>query len=206
MSLFTWLSLIPICLLGAMSPGPSLAVVVRHTLGGSRGKGILCAWAHSLGIGFYALITILGLAILIQEAPLVFQAISIGGALFLAWLGLKALRSKEGISEKLAEGKSSSAIQAFRDGLAISLLNPKILIFFLALFSQFVPEVTKPSEQVAIVLTPLVIDGTWYTLVALMLSHPFVLPRLKSHAALIDKLTGVALILLAIRVFVKLYW
>ncbi len=204
MSLFAWLSLLPICLLGAMSPGPSLAVVVRHTLGGSRGKGIVCAWAHSIGVGVYALITILGLAVLAKEAPMVFKGISVVGGLYLAWLGIKALRTKGGISEKPAAGESTSAFQAARDGLAISLLNPKILIFFLALFSQFVAEAKNTWGQVAMVLTPLIVDGIWYTLVAFLLSHPLILPRLKKNASLIDKLTGAVLILVAIRVLVTL--
>ncbi len=204
MSLFAWLSLLPICLLGAMSPGPSLAVVVRHTLGGSRGKGIVCAWAHSIGVGVYALITILGLAVLAIEAPMVFKGISVVGGLYLAWLGIKALRTKGGISEKPAAGESTSAFQAARDGLAISLLNPKILIFFLALFSQFVAEAKNTWGQVAMVLTPLIVDGIWYTLVAFLLSHPLILPRLKNNASLIDKLTGAVLILVAIRVLVTL--
>lgn len=203
MSWFAWLSLISICFLGAISPGPSLAVVVRHTLGGSRDKGILCAWAHSLGIGFYATLTILGLAILIHEAPLLFQGISLAGALFLAWLGIQALRKDGSISEKLAGGQSTSAFQAARDGLAISLLNPKILIFFLALFSQLVPEAENTSGRIAMIITPVFIDGMWYTMVALLLSQPFVLSRLKAHTTAIDRLTGVALILLAIRVLVK---
>ena len=203
MSWIAWLSLISICLLGAISPGPSLAVVVRHTLGGSRKKGILCAWAHSLGIGFYAMLTILGLAILIQEAPLLFQGLSLAGALFLAWLGIQALRKNSSISEKLAGGRSTSTFEAARDGLAISLLNPKILLFFLALFSQLVPEAEGIKGRVAMVITPVIIDGMWYTLVALLLSQPFVLSRLKAHATAIDRLTGVALILLAIRVLIK---
>ena len=203
MSWISWLSLISICLLGAMSPGPSLAVVVRHTLGGSRAKGILCAWAHSLGIGVYAFITLLGLAVVIQEAPTVFQGISIAGALFLIWLGIQAFRKSGNITEKLSGGQSTSTIQAVRDGLAISLLNPKILIFFLALFSQLVPEAEGITGRVAMVITPVFIDGAWYTLVALLLSQPFVLSRLKAHAALVDRLTGAALILLAIRVLVK---
>ncbi|MDG2131689.1 MAG: LysE family translocator [Fuerstiella sp.] len=201
MSLLAWLSLLPICLLGAMSPGPSLAVVVRHTLGGSRGKGIVCAWAHSIGIGVYALITICGLAVLAKESPLIFKGISVVGGGVLLWLGINALRTNESISEKLAAGESTSAFQAARDGLAISLFNPKILIFFLALFSQFVVEADNTWGQVAIVLTPLIVDGLWYTFVAFMLSHALVLPRLKNNASLIDKLTGAMLILLAIRVF-----
>lgn len=201
MSLLAWLSLLPICLLGAMSPGPSLAVVVRHTLGGSRGKGIICAWAHSIGIGAYALVTVLGLGVLATEAPMVFKAISIGGGLFLAWLGIQALRTKGSISDNLVAGESTSTFQAARDGLAISLFNPKILIFFLALFSQFVSDEKDTWGQVVIVLTPLIVDGVWFTFVAIVLSHPMILPSLKKNASLIDKLTGAVLLLLAIRVF-----
>ncbi|ABZ77939.1 Lysine exporter protein (LYSE/YGGA) [Shewanella halifaxensis HAW-EB4] len=204
MSISTWLGLLAICCLGAMSPGPSLAMVVRHTLGGGRGKGIICAWAHSIGIGIYALVTLLGLAVLLKQAPMVFNGIAIIGALYLAYMGIQALRSKGGMSDKLAAGKPTDAFSAARDGLAISLFNPKIMLFFLALFSQFVMVADSLTGKALIVLTPLVVDGLWYTLIALVLSHASVLPKLRAKAALIDKLSGVVLILLAVRVVVTL--
>jgi len=157
-----------------------------------------------MGIGVYALVTTLGLAVLLKEAPLVFKGISIVGALFLAWLGVLALPSNGGICKKLAAGESTSVFNATRDGLAVSLFNPKILLFFLALFSQFVIEAKNIWGQTAIVLTPLLVDGLWYTLVAFLLSHRWVLPRLQRNAFWIDKLSGIVLILLAIRVIVKL--
>ena len=204
MSFSVWLGLLAICCLGAMSPGPSLAMVVRHTLGGGRGKGIICAWAHSIGIGVYALVTLLGLAVVLKQAPMVFNGIAIIGALYLAYMGVQALRSKGGMSEKLAAGKSTDALTAARDGLAISLFNPKIMLFFLALFSQFVMVADNMTAKGLIVLTPLLVDGLWYTLIALVLSHSAVLPRLREKAALIDKLSGVVLILLALRVLFTL--
>ncbi|QSX30678.1 LysE family translocator [Shewanella cyperi] len=200
MSFSIWLGLLAICCLGAMSPGPSLAMVVRHTLGGGRLHGIVCAWAHSIGIGVYALVTLLGLAVALKEAPLLFNGIALLGAMYLIWMGIGALRSKGGMADKLAAGKSSSLLQAARDGLAISLFNPKILLFFLALFSQFVLASAGGSGKAVIVLTPLLVDGLWYTLVALMLSHPQLLPKLRARAALIDRLSGVVLILLGLRV------
>jgi len=162
MSFSAWLGLLAICCLGAMSPGPSLAMVVRHTLGGGRTKGIICAWAHSIGIGVYALVTLLGLAVVLKKAPMVFNAIAIIGALYLAYMGVQALRSKGGISDKLAAGKSTDALTAARDGLAISLFNPKIMLFFLALFSQFVMVADNMTAKGLIVLTPLIVDGLWY--------------------------------------------
>ena len=204
MSFSAWLGLLAICCLGAMSPGPSLAMVVRHTLGGGRANGIVCAWAHSIGIGVYALVTLLGLAVLLKQAPLVFNGIAIIGALYLAYIGVQALRSKGGMSDKLTAGKSTDLVTAARDGIAISLFNPKIMLFFLALFSQFVLVADELWGKSLIVLTPLVVDGLWYTLIALLLSHKSVLPKLREKAGLIDKLSGVVLILLAVRVLVTL--
>ncbi|WOT04530.1 LysE family translocator [Shewanella youngdeokensis] len=204
MDFSVWLGLLTICSLGAMTPGLSLAMVVRHTLGGGRRNGIICSWAHSLGIGAYALVTLLGLAVILKEAPMVFNSIAIAGALYLIYIGLQALRSKGGVSGNLAEGKSTSALTAARDGLAISIFNPKIMLFFLALFSQFVLAADSMAAKSIIVLTPLVVDGVWYSIVAMALSHSAVLPKLRQNAALIDKLSGVVLILLSIRVLVTL--
>lgn len=204
MSFSAWLSLLAISCLGAMSPGPSLAMVVRHTLGSGRGHGIICAWAHSIGIGIYALVTLLGLAVVLKQAPMVFNVIAIIGALYLAWMGMQALRSKGGMEDKLAEGKQASALTAARDGIAISLFNPKIMLFFIALFSQFVLAAETALGNSLIVLTPLVVDGLWYTLIALLLSHKHLLPKLRAKAGLIDKLSGIVLILLAVRVLVTL--
>jgi threonine/homoserine/homoserine lactone efflux protein len=204
MSFTTWLGLLAICCLGAMSPGPSLAMVVRHTLGGSRLHGIVCAWAHSVGIGIYALVTLLGLAAVLKASPLLFNAIAIVGALYLAWIGIQALRSKGGMQQKLAAGNKTSLLVAARDGLAISLFNPKILLFFLALFSQFVLAAETISGQILIVLTPLVIDGLWYTLIAIILSHSAILPKLREKAVWIDRVSGVVLIALAGRVIFTL--
>ncbi|GGQ18156.1 LysE family translocator [Shewanella litoralis] len=204
MSFSAWLGLLAICCLGAMSPGPSLAMVVRHTLSGGRLHGVVCAWAHSIGIGIYALVTLLGLAVVLKASPMIFNAIAIIGALYLAWIGIQSLQSKGGMQQKLAAGEPSSLWEAARDGLAISLFNPKILLFFLALFSQFVLAAQTPVGQGLIVLTPLIIDGLWYTIIAFVLSHSAVLPKLREKSQLIDRLSGLVLILLAVRVIYSL--
>jgi threonine/homoserine/homoserine lactone efflux protein len=205
MSIETWIGLLAICCLGAMSPGPSLAMVVRHTLSGGRLHGIVCAWAHSIGIGVYALVTLLGLGVVLKQAPIVFNIIAVLGALYLAWLGLQALGSQGGSEQKLAVEKPTSLLTAARDGLGISLFNPKILLFFLALFSQFVLAASTVSGQVIIVATPLIVDGLWYTIIAMILSHSAVLPKLRAKAVIIDKISGIVLILLAINVLLRLF-
>lgn len=200
MSLTVWFSLCLICMLGAMSPGPSLAVVAKNSLGGGWKHGVVTAWAHAMGVGLYALACVLGLAVVLQHNPLLFSGIAYAGAAYLAWLGFCALRSKGGIAERLVAGKATSFIAAARDGAMISVLNPKLALFFLALFSQFVAASNAAQSRAIVIATPLVIDGLWYTLVAFLLTRPMVIDRIRSSAVVVDRLTGVVLIALAIRV------
>ncbi|KDM90706.1 LysE family translocator [Photobacterium galatheae] len=200
MTFTIWLSLLMICMLGAMSPGPSLAVVAKHSLSGGKLHGIATSWAHAFGVGVYALLTLLGLAVVLKQSPLLFQVITYSGAAYLAYLGINALRSKGGVAAKLAAGASASLAEAARDGIMISILNPKLALFFLALFSQFVAVGSQFSDRAIIVATPLLVDGLWYTLIALILSRPAVLEKLRSRAQLIDRLSGVVLLMLALRV------
>ncbi|WP_063669296.1 LysE family translocator [Aliivibrio fischeri] len=200
MTLTIWISLFLVSLLGAMSPGPSLATVAKHTLSGKRINGIAAAWAHSIGIGFYAFITVIGLAVVLQQSPVLFKGISYLGAAYLAYLGLGALRSTGGIAAKLESGQQVTIVESAKEGLLISFLNPKIALFFLALFSQFVAVGNEPLDKAIIVITPIVVDGLWYTIISCLLSAPRIVDKLRSKAKWIDRLSGVVLILLAMRV------
>ncbi|MFA0439228.1 lysine transporter LysE [Vibrio sp. 10N.286.49.C2] len=204
MTLTVWLSLFTVCLLGAMSPGPSLAIVAKHSLAGGRLNGIVTAWAHACGIGIYAIISLVGLSVVLQQSPMLFKAISLAGAAYLAYLGVNALRSKGGVAAKLESGERTTILQSAREGFLISILNPKIALFFIALFSQFVALGNVLSNQLIIVATPLIVDGLWYTLITLVLSSARVVEHIRTKAVLIDRLSGVILILLAIRVVVTL--
>ncbi len=200
MTITIWFSLFTICLLGAMSPGPSLAMVAKHSLAGGRSNGLATAWAHAFGIAIYAFITLIGLAVVLQKSPLLFKTVSYAGAAYLAYLGFNALRSKGGVAAKLESGEAVSVFQSAKEGFTISLLSPKISLFFIALFSQFVAIGHSWESKSVIVLTPFLVDGLWYTLITLFLSNPRVLDKIRTRAVLIDRLSGAVLILLALRV------
>ncbi len=155
---------------------------------------------HAFGVGLYALITMLGLAVIFKQSPILFTIIAYAGAAYLGWLGIKSLLSKGGVAAKLEAGKTASLSEAARDGAMISMLNPKLALFFIALFSQFVAVGSDLFSRSVIVLTPLLIDGLWYTLVAFLLSSPTIVDKIRHRGAWIDKLSGVVLIALAIRV------
>jgi threonine/homoserine/homoserine lactone efflux protein len=200
MEFTTWLALAAICLMGAISPGPSLALIIRNTVQGGRLQGVATGLGHGVGVGVYALITALGLALLITRTPWLFQVIQYGGALFLAWLGIKALLAKANSTLAADESHVPSSRRGALEGLAVSFLNPQLAIFFVALFSQFVHQDTGWREGVLMMLTAGGIDALWYSLVALLLSHGPVLALLKRRARLIDQLSGLILLGLAVKV------
>jgi threonine/homoserine/homoserine lactone efflux protein len=199
MTLTTWLSLVAICCLGAMSPGPSLAVVLRHTVSNGRAHGIATALSHAVGVALWALLTVWGLAVVVVEWPLMYKFLTYAGAAYLMWMGIKALRSN-GAGPMNVEQRSAPISEAARDGLMVSLLNPKLAFFFIALFSQFVSAELVLADKLIMTGTASVIDAVWYIIIAVALSHSKVLDKLQKRSATIDKISGAILIALALRV------
>lgn len=199
MTLTSWLSLVAICVLGALSPGPSLAVVLKQSMNNDAKHGMVAGISHAMGVGLWAVLTIFGLGVLVSESPLLFSILTYAGAAYLAWMGIQALRAGKSEVQPLTNGRSEY-LQAARDGLMISLLNPKLAIFFLALFSQFISADDSIADQLLMISTVTIIDGCWYVLVALVLSRMGLLQTLANHSQLINKITGVIFIALAVRV------
>ncbi|HDY90972.1 MAG TPA: LysE family translocator, partial [Pseudoalteromonas sp.] len=132
MTLSVWLSLAAICMMGAMSPGPSLAVVLKHSLNGSMKNGMLAALSHGIGVGLYAGASLLGLGALMTQFPTVYQILVYLGAAYLTYLGIKILLAKPSNNELEVQKSEVSEAKALQDGFAIAFLNPKLAIFFLA--------------------------------------------------------------------------
>lgn len=191
MTFADWLSVAAICALGAISPGPSLLVVVRHAVK-SRSEGAAAALAHAVGIGLYALLTVLGVAAVVAAHPRVYQAVAVGGAVYLAWLGIGALRDRSEPAAAAA-GAPVDWSGAVRDGFYIALLNPKVAVFFLALFSQFVAPDSGLRDAAILALTAMLIDAAWYLLVALVLSGSAV-ALVRRRQRVLTRVTGALLI------------
>jgi threonine/homoserine/homoserine lactone efflux protein len=201
MELHLWLSLTAICMLGALSPGPSLAVVIKNTLAGGTSQGYATSISHGLGVTLYAAITATGIGVIIVKSPLIFAIVQYSGAAFLLYLGIKALLSKKSsidLSQQIVP--SENEINGWRDGFLIAFLNPKLAIFFLALFSQFVSAEASGQQKLIMTATVGTIDTLWYCLVTYTLSRGNIIEKLKEKSHIVDKVTGTFLVFLAARV------
>jgi threonine/homoserine/homoserine lactone efflux protein len=204
MEFHLWLSFVVICIMGALSPGPSLALVIKNTLAGGTPQGYATAISHGLGVALYAAITATGIAVIIVKSPLIFSIIQYAGAAFLLYLGIKSLLSKKN-NEVFSEDNTAkkSQVNGWRDGFLIAFLNPKLAIFFLALFSQFLGEEASSEQKMIMTVTVGSIDALWYCLVTFTLSRGNIISKLRDNSHIVDKVTGSFLILLAARIVIS---
>ncbi|MEE4659237.1 MAG: LysE family translocator [Halieaceae bacterium] len=191
-----WMALAAVCLMGAMSPGPSLAVVLRHSLQGGRGAGLAAALSHGLAVALYAGLAVSGLLLVVSASSAIFNTLQFAGALFLVYLGVQSFRSQHGEGQADGETQASSLGLAARDGFVVAFLNPKLALFFLALFSQFLSADTAAGTRLLMVATMAGIDAGWYAAIALLLASSSRLAVLQERRRLISR--GFGLLLLAL--------
>lgn len=203
-SFLYWGSVTTACLLGAMSPGPSLAIVVNHSLSQGRIAGVCAALAHGLGIGIFAFLTAFGLVVAVDKNPMMFDVIQILGSLFLLFMAIKLLFAPINKPADIAVAMRSSPFKAARDGFLIALVNPKILLFFTALFSQFVRADSEPWEKMALTLIAGGVDALWYVLVALLISQTGALVAFQKNSWWLDKTFSLLLFCLALYFIIEI--
>ena len=189
-----------VCAMGAISPGPSLAVVLRNTISGGRMRGVMTGIGHGIGFGIYAFIAVMGLSSHLLANEQIFHLLQWAGALVLIWLAFNMITHKQSVSSKEYEG---SGHRGFLEGFMIAFLNPKILVFLVAVFSQFInPDITNPGRFIMAMMAG-IIDTTWYVLVAAVLAGTPIVDKLRVNAGIIDRSIGMVLLMLAILLILK---
>ena len=196
MNFVEWLTLATVCLMGAVSPGPSLLVVLNQTLNRSRLHGVVTAVSHGAMVAGWALVTVLGVSQLLIHIPMLQTALTLFAVVYLCYLALGAWRGG-GFKINTSKVTGRSLVSAASDGAAIALFNPKLALFFLAIFAPFVHEGASIFDQALLVVTPWITDTGWYLIIALTLSGRKGLALLEKHQQKINRVLAVALLLLA---------
>ena len=194
MTFFLWSQFAIVCLLGAMSPGPSLALIIRNSINYNRMSGIIASIAHGLGICVYATVTVVILELILRNSETIFFVIQICGSLFLIILGLIFIFKKNNENQNDTYQIHSSS---FAQGFIIAIINPKILIWFTAIYSQFIDINSTFLNKTILVLTPSIIDAIWYSLVSILVTGYGLKEILNNKKFMIQKIIGILLILIA---------
>ena len=202
MTLIFWLQFAAVCVAGAMSPGPSLALVIRNSTKFSRIAGLMTAIGHGLGMGIYAVFAVTGLVIVITTNVYLFQLIQILGICFLLYFGIQFILQQ---SNEIIIDDNQKNINSFIQGFSISILNPKILIWFAAIFSQFVSVNGTFTSNSILVLTASIIDCIWYVIVALVVTSYGLNNFFQKRIDIIQKVSGFILVLIGIILIIDFF-
>ena len=178
-SLVHWMSFFAVALLLHLSPGPDMAFILGQTVKGGRVKGFSAMGGIWMGAACHALVAAFGLSAVLMTSAAAFLVLKWVGAVYLIWLGIQAVRSKG--SSFLQSGTRSPTSELsnwsiFQQGLMVSLLNPKVAIFFMAFLPQFVVPGAGPTSA------QLLLHGFLVVLIAGAVEPPIIL--------LADRLAG----------------
>ena len=202
MTILLFAKIIIVCLLGAMSPGPSMVVVINNAIYKNRINGILTAIGHGFGIGIYAFFAVLGIGLIIKTNLFLFNTIKVLSIFFLFYLGFQAIFSNPKMN--FEKNAIKFGVKSFLEGFTISILNPKILIWFLAIYSQFMSASNDYILNISLILIASSVDALWYIILVKLVTAKGVLEKLKSKLQLIQKLIGYLFITISIFLIIGL--
>ena len=188
MTLITFGQVFIVCLLGAMSPGPSMAVVIHNAIFKGRYNGILTSIGHGLGIAIYATFAVLGLGLIIETNIIIFNSLKILSIIFLIFIGMKSILNKEKLNLEKKDVKEKTI--SFLQGFSIAILNPKILVWFIAIYSQFMSVNNELIFNIYLVLIAGIVDAFWYIFLTLAITTASVLTFFQTKILLIKKIQG----------------
>ena len=189
-------------LMAVMSPGPDFAMVARQTLAHGRAVGVWTALGIGSGISFHIAWAMFGMGWVVERFPLLLELLRYGGAAFLLWMGVSALRSRPTVAASGTPAQSEpvvpGAARSFGVGLATNLLNPKAMMFFVALCSTAITADTPVSLRLALGAWIVATTAIWFSIVAWSLGHVALRERLQRQSHWIDRAMGVLLVALAL--------
>lgn len=200
-SLLHWTTFLATAVLLNLSPGPDIAFILGQTIKGGRSAGFSAMLGIWSGTFVHVFMAALGLSAIIASSAIAFSVVKWVGVLYLIWLGINALKSEgSGLVQHDTSSRNNKK-SIFKQGLFVSILNPKVAIFFLAFLPQFVVDGAGPLWM------QLVLHGILVVVVAAVIEPPLIMIGARLGKALekpeigkwLDRCLGTLFIALGVR-------
>lgn len=194
-------------LMAVASPGPDFAIVLRYAVRFGRRQAL----AASIGIGVAILLhvtwSLLGIAVLIQTTPWLFKVLSVCAAIYLAYIGVMALKSPAPTRVQTNAADTPVPIpsikKAFIAGFVTNGLNPKATLFFLSLFAVIISPLTPLSYKVIYGVYMAFATAAWFCMLSVLLTHEKVTRFLLQKGYWFDRIMGLVLLALAVHLIIS---
>jgi len=184
-------------------PGPDVIYIVTNTMKGQMKSGFKASVGLGVGYLIHTLAAVFGLSALILSSAFLFTAIKYLGALYLLYLGISALVNCYRNNAKLTlEHASSDNTSVFKQGVIVSVLNPKVAMFFLAFLPQFIDphSITATQDLLTLGLLFSGLATLCNLLYAGLGSVLFNSPKAKKYARVLEGISGALLITLSAKI------
>ena len=188
-------------LLAVISPGADFAMVTRSSYAQGRKAGLAAAAGIALGVQVHVLYTVLGIAVIISQSPVLFLAMKVLGAGYLIYLGYQSLTNTTRISLE-GQAPATGLLAAMRTGFLTNALNPKTMLFVVSAYTQVVQPGTPLGLDFAYGAFMSFAHWVWFSLVAVFFSSAGLRKAMIERQVVVDRVIGVALIGLGLAVVI----
>ncbi|WP_072680478.1 LysE family translocator [Arcobacter sp. LA11] len=188
--------------LALLAPGPDFAMILKQSITYGKRASIVSSIGIGLGISVHVIYTILGIGLVISKSIVLFNIIKYLGAMYLIYIGYKSLRSKgmQLQTDSFLIKNEISDTKSFMIGFLCNALNPKATLFFLSMFTVVVSIDTPIYIQSLYGLFCIFATMFWFIGTSLILSQRKVREFFNSFGKWFDRVVGVVLITLGIKV------
>jgi len=194
--LILFLTVAAVHLVALMSPGPDFFFVSQTAMSRSRKEAMMGVLGITLGVLVWAAVALMGLHLLLQKMAWLQQIITVGGGLYLCWMGWQLLKSARA-KKSTGEAADSQPVvlpargKPFMRGLLTNLSNPKAVIYFGSIFSLFVGDSVGSGERWGIFTLVCLETLAWFTVVTVVFALPVMRRGYQRLAKWIDGVAGV---------------
>ncbi|WP_234402418.1 LysE family translocator [Oceanobacillus damuensis] len=185
-----------------LTPGTDIMYIVSRSISQGRTAGIYSVLGINAGVVVHTFLAAFGLSVILMQSTFLFNVIKIAGAIYLAYLGIKMLTTKNDTKEEQSLPKQSNK-KIFLQGMITNVTNPKVALFFLAFLPQFIHTnsgVSTPVSFIILGLTFTLTGGIWCLITAYFSSMATRKLRGNSKVStVLNKLTGIVFIAMGIK-------
>ncbi len=207
--LLAWFLFASVQVAATMSPGPAFVVSVRNAMAYGRRAGIYTALGLAFGIAVHVILVLAGLSFLIAQSVIAFAVVKYVGAAYLVYIGIKAILARKKAAGSTQNGvdsgegnvarKSMGAWKAVRVGFLTNVLNPKAMVFFTAVYTQFLDASTPFTVHLTYGMTSIMVEFLWFVGVAMILTKSSIRTRFTKVMHIVERACGGLMIGLGVK-------
>jgi len=190
MSVENWIMFFAVCFVASMTPGPGILSVITHSVYHGAKKTIPIIFGILSGLLLLSLMAIMGLGVLLESSKILFIGLQYIGAAYLCFIGIKTFRSKTPLqTNSTQELQKDSFIKLYIQGITVSLVNPKAIGFFSALFLPFINPNGNVFSQFSVLLLTL-LGCSIFSLFFYSMGAQIISPSIRKYTTVFNKITG----------------